>query len=101
MNIVLSQRIIYILVFVQLDIIMKKSEIQSMRNLGPVSERMLNSVNIYTRSDLEKVGAQGAFKLMQDKGLKPSKNALYAMIGALSDKSWFEVVKAIKYGRFD
>ncbi len=67
-----------------------------MRNLGPASEKSLNMVGIYTRADLEKIGARCAFKKMQEAGLNPHTCFLYAMIGAIEDVSWLEVCRLMK-----
>jgi len=74
----------------------KVSEITQLRNLGPVSEGMLNSVGIYTREDLEKLGAKVAFEKVKKAGLKPSLNLMYAMEGAIHNMSWKEVVGHLK-----
>jgi len=74
----------------------KKSEIKNMRNLGPASEKSLNTIGIYTRKDLEKIGPQSAFKKMQKEGLKPHICFLYAMIGAIEDVHWIEVCRLMK-----
>ena len=58
------------------------------RNIGPVSEAWLNDVGIFSIKDLENMGAEKVFKLIQDKGHNPSKNFLYSLIGAIHDEDW-------------
>ena len=64
---------------------MKKKEFH---NIGPVSEKWLNDVGIFTLRDLEKVGAENAYNKIQKRGYNPSKNLLYALIGAIHDEDW-------------
>jgi len=57
------------------------------KDLGPKSEKQLNGVGIFTRSDLKQIGPVNAFiKLSNASDFKPSLNFLYAMVGALEDK---------------
>lgn len=62
--------------------------IEQVRNLGPKSAAWLQQAGIYTRADLIRVGALGAFRAVKQLGLKPSLNLLYAMEAALLDKHW-------------
>lgn len=76
--------------------IMKSVKISEMRNLGPASEKMLAKIGINTSQQLIKLGPEKAFKIMKEKGMKPHTSFLYAMIGAVTDRSWFYVVKDFK-----
>jgi len=76
--------------------VFKESEIRKLKNLGPVSEKRLNSVGIYTRQDLEKVGPKSAFDLIKRAGFHPTVNLLYALVGAINGEHWVEVAKNIK-----
>jgi len=58
------------------------------RNIGSVSESWLNDVGIFTLKDLEKNGAERAYKKIQDAGHNPTKNLLYSLIGAIIDEDW-------------
>lgn len=69
-------------------------KISELQGLGPKSELWLNQIGLFTRSDLEQVGAVGAFiKLSEHHGKQPSLNMLYAMIGALEDTHWATIAK--------
>jgi len=74
----------------------KKSEIVLLRNLGPRSEAWLNSIGVYTRDDLARVGAVGAYHLLKLRGHNPSLNLVYAIEGALRDKHWADLPPEVK-----
>ena len=72
-------------------------ELSKLKGLGPKSEKYLNDIGIYTRQDLEAIGAIKAFiKLSTVDKTKPGLNFLYAMVGALEDRSWTDIVKTEK-----
>lgn len=69
-------------------------ELSQLKGLGPASEKNLNKIGIYTKKDLEKIGAVKAFmKLNTECNIKPHLNFLYALVGALENKSWLEIAK--------
>lgn len=72
---------------------MKKKEF---RNIGPVSESWLNDIGIFTLKELEKIGAENAYKKIQKAGYNPSRNLLYALIGAIFDEDWKVISDNIK-----
>jgi DNA transformation protein and related proteins len=68
--------------------------VRKLKGLGPKSEKSLNEIGIYTRSDLEHIGPiQAYLKLKEQCSSKPSLNFLYAMVGALENKHWAEIAK--------
>jgi len=70
------------------------TKISDLQGLGPKSELWLNQIGIFTRSDLEAMGAVGAFiKLSEHHKKQPSLNLLYAMIGVLEDRHWATIAK--------
>ena len=69
-------------------------EISKLKGLGPAAEKSLNGIGIYTKKDLEEIGAVKAIiKLEREHNIKPHLNFLYAMVGALENKSWLEIAK--------
>ncbi len=65
---------------------MQRFELESLKNLGPVSSRQLQAVGIETIEQLEKAGPVKAFHLVAD--LFPGETSvtfLYALQGALLD----------------
>ncbi|MCH8818383.1 MAG: TfoX/Sxy family DNA transformation protein [Chloroflexi bacterium] len=65
---------------------LKRLELESLKNLGPVSSRQLRAVGIETVEQLEAIGPARAFHLVAD--LFPSETSvtfLYALQGALWD----------------
>ncbi len=75
---------------------MKKTKF---RNIGPVSEKWLNDVGIFTLKDLEKVGAEKAYKMIKDAGHNTTKNLFYALVGAIYDEDWRIVSDTMKNKR--
>ena len=62
--------------------------------LGPASEKMLATINILTRKDLENTGPVQAFlELELHHKPKPGLNLLYAMTLALEDRPWSSLTK--------
>lgn len=71
--------------------------IEAMRNLGPTMAKQLASIGIYTRQDLQEVGAVEAFlRLRLIKGRRISRIALHAMFAALVDCDWRTLPAEIK-----
>ncbi len=68
-------------------------KINEMRNLGPVSERMLGKAGIETVDQLRARGAVGAYLDVKQAGNHPGLNFLWSLEGALSDREWREVAK--------
>ncbi len=69
-------------------------ELCTLRGLGPKSEKSLNEIGIYTRADLARIGPVRAFIMVrQVASTPPSLNFLYAMAGALEDRSWTEIAR--------
>lgn len=72
-------------------------KLSDLKGLGPKSEKTLNEIGIYTKADLQKIGAVKAFiKLEKECNFNPSLNYLYAMVGALENKHWTEIAKVEK-----
>mgnify|MGYP000862508063 CR=1 FL=1 len=57
-------------------------------NLGPEQVDLLEQAGIRTRSELEDLGAVGAYVAVCRRGLKPTLNLLYAIEGALRGLDW-------------
>jgi DNA transformation protein len=71
--------------------------IKAMRNLGPAMARQLASIGIYTRQDLQEVGAVEAFsRLRLIHGRRISRIALHAMFAALVECDWRALPAEIK-----
>ena len=59
-----------------------------LRNLGRRSAALLHRIGVYTRADLEEIGAVGAYRKLLEGGVKPSLSLLYALHGAITDRDW-------------
>ncbi|WP_455207084.1 TfoX/Sxy family protein [Kaarinaea lacus] len=68
-----------------------------LKGIGPKSEKCLNEIGIFTKTDLQKTGPVQAFlQLKEQSFMQPSLNFLYAMVGALEDKHWADIAKSEK-----
>ena len=67
-----------------------------MRNLGPKSREMLESVGIETISDLRETGSIGAAAMLIRAGHRISLNMVYAIEGAIEDIDWRELPQLLK-----
>jgi DNA transformation protein len=67
------------------------SEVGRLRNLGPVSERMLNAVGVHTAAELRELGAVNAYRLLPLRGHRPSLNLVWAIEAALTDVHWMDL----------
>ena len=65
--------------------------IKKMRNLGPQSVKMLAKVGIDSDEELRALGSVAAFLSVKRAGCSPSKNLLWALEGALTDRDRKEV----------
>ncbi|MEN9868083.1 MAG: hypothetical protein RL748_3673 [Pseudomonadota bacterium] len=72
------------------------NDIHHLKNLGPKSALMLQHAGITSLSQLKALGAISAFLRVQDAGLKPSLNLLYALEGALQGEHWQVVAKNMR-----
>ena len=75
-----------------------------MRNLGPASEKQLVTIGITTAEELCELGAFKVAKMLEEQGGEHVHNGklhrafLYSLIGAVENKSWQEIARAVKNG---
>lgn len=74
----------------------RKSEISKLKNLGSVTEEWLNSIDVYTRGELEQLGPIVTYHMLKAKGYMVTNMLLYALQGALMDLHWKDVPENIK-----
>ena len=67
--------------------------LKKLANLGPKSEAMLRRSGVGTPDQLRELGAVHAFLKVKRQGEAPSLNLLWALEGALSERSWQDVAK--------
>ena len=71
--------------------------ITELRGLGEKSAEMLAAVGIKNDKDLRQVGPVHAYIAVRDQtDFNPSRNLLYAMIGALEDRDWRTIAQEQK-----
>lgn len=73
-----------------------RDPMKKLRNLGPISWRMLTRAGIKNVETLRAIGAPMAYVRVEMSGAQMSLNLLYAMAGGLEDKDWREITNAEK-----
>lgn len=72
-------------------------KLRDMKGLGPKTEQQLMTIGIQSPEDLKRIGAVPAFLQLQRSSLSAvSLNFLYALVGAIEDKSWQHIAKTEK-----
>lgn len=66
----------------------KKTNLDTLPNLGPVSIRWLNAIGIRGAWDLEQLGPVAAYAALKAHGYNASVNLVYAIEGALTGRDW-------------
>lgn len=67
-----------------------------LKNLGPVSIQWLNSIDVYTKEDIEKLGPIVIYHMLKASGYNVNILMVYALQGAIMDCHWNEIPKEIK-----
>ena len=62
--------------------------VSSIRNLGPAVEKMFARVGITTAEQLRELGADKAYKLVLDSGVRPHFIGYYALVMGLQGRPW-------------
>lgn len=63
-------------------------KISELSNLGPKSEKWLNEIGVFSRSDVERVGPVEIYRLLKQRGLPASLNLVYAIEAMLIGEHW-------------
>jgi DNA transformation protein len=64
-------------------------ELSKLRGLGKKTELQLNKIGIYSKDDLQKIGAIATYVKLGE----PHLCFLYALTGALEDRNWLDVAQ--------
>ncbi len=64
-----------------------------LKNLGPASVRMLDSVDVFTAGDVRKLGLPLLLKILKGKGTNASMNLIYGLEAALRGVHWLELTE--------
>ncbi|MCV0366190.1 MAG: TfoX/Sxy family protein [Nitrosopumilus sp.] len=76
-----------------------KSELSGLKNIGATIEKRLNEIGIYSKKDLQKMGAVKAYKKIKQKNSDktiPVCYYLYSFQGALEEKHWNDISEKTK-----
>lgn len=74
-------------------------ELAQLRNIGPTVRKRLNELGVYTRADLQRIGAVKAYKRICENYPNqtiPVCYYLYSLQGALNDVHWDELSETLK-----
>ena len=72
------------------------SRLSRLKNIGKVSEQWLNSIDIYTKEDIEEFGPIVIYNLLKANGYNVSLVMVYALQGAIMDLHWKDIPKDLK-----
>ena len=67
---------------------MSGQSISKLINLGPKSEQWLQAIGVYTRDDLQQIGAIDCYRILKAQGYPVTLNLVYAIEAALMDIHW-------------
>ena len=67
---------------------MSGQSISKLINLGPKSEQWLQAIGVYTREDLQQIGAIDCYRILKAQGYPVTLNLVYAIEAALMDIHW-------------
>ena len=70
-----------------------KAALAPLRNIGPVSKRMLAAAGITSVETLRELGAVEAYRRVRSRDPRASLNLLWALEGAVSGRPWQEVAR--------
>ncbi len=73
------------------------SEIAAIRNLGPTSVRMLESIGVTNRQQLEELGAVLVYRRLRDNGQPVSLNLVYAIEAGLAGMHWTDLPLEVRH----
>ena len=81
-----------------------KSDLSSLKNIGPTIQKRLQEIGINTKSDLKKVGPVLAYQKIQSRNQDktiPVCYYLYSLQGALEGKHWDDISQKKKQELLD
>ena len=67
-----------------------------LRNLGPLSIKWLNSIDVYTKEDIEELGPIVIYNILKAHGYNVNILMVYALQGAIMDCHWNEIPEKTK-----
>ena len=73
-----------------------EQQLAHLAELGAKSQGQLAIIDVHTPRDLIELGAVAAFVRMERKGIKPSLNFLYALVGAIENSHWLQAQSRYK-----
>ncbi len=71
-------------------------KLSELKNIGPVSEKILNSIDVYTLEDIIELTPVVIFHILKSRGCNVSLNLVYALQGAIMDLHYLELPEGIK-----
>ena len=75
---------------------MEKRKIEKIKNLGPVSTKWLNSIDVYTIDEVKKLGPIVIYNMLKAHGYNVNILMVYALQGAIMDCHWNEIPEKLK-----
>jgi DNA transformation protein and related proteins len=73
-----------------------QTPIADLPGLGPKSAAWLAQIGVHNRGELERIGSIEAMLRLDAAGIRVSLNLLYALEGALQNRSWQDIARSQK-----
>lgn len=70
--------------------------ISELPNLGPKTETWLNTVGIFSREDVERIGSVEIYRLLRANGFPASLNLVYAIEAMIIGEHWTKLPPSLK-----
>ena len=77
-------------------LIMRKEKLSDLKNIGEASAKLLNSIEVFTKKDIEELGPVTIYFILKDHGYDVSMNMVYALQGAIMNRHWNDLPKDVK-----
>lgn len=71
-------------------------ELLKLKNIGEVSAKMLNEIDVFTRDDIIKLGPSTIYHILKAQGFNVNLMMVYALEGAITNRHFNEIPRADK-----
>lgn len=72
------------------------NELLKLKNIGEVSAKMLNEIDVFTRDDIVKLGPATIFHILKAQGFNVNLMMVYALEGAITNRHFNDIPHADK-----
>jgi len=72
------------------------NELLKLKNIGEVSAKMLNEIDVFTRDDIIKLGPATIYHILKAQGFNVNLMMVYALEGAITNRHFNDIPQADK-----